>query len=297
MQYGVLLPQNEGMRDPISARDFAQAAEDLGYNYLVAFDHVVGAEPTNRPEGWRTGFNHKTFVHEPLILFAYLGAVTKTLGFSTEIIILPQRQTVMFAKHAAECDYLTGGRLRLGIGIGWNAIEFESLNEPFGNRGRRVEEQFHVLRALWSEEVVDFKGRYHTLDRVGINPMPVQRPIPLWMGGYADTVLDRTARIADGWMPLFGAREERANELLPKLRAALKKHGRDEKTFGLDGRMNIVGAPGTIGPVADTPDEWRKDLDAWNEIGASHLDIGTGASPNLNDHIELMRRFKQEAGF
>lgn len=194
MKYGVVLPQVEGMRDPVATRDFAQAAEGLGYNHLIGFDHVVGADPENRPAGWRVQYTHKTFVHEPLILFAHLGAVTKTLEFSSEIIILPQRQTVLFAKQAAEVDYLLGGRLRLGLGIGWNTLEFESLNENFHNRGRRVEEQVKLLRSLWTEEVVDFKGRYHTVDRAGVNPMPVQRPIPLWFGGYAENVLKAHGR-------------------------------------------------------------------------------------------------------
>ena len=199
MKFGVVLPQNEGMRDPIVIRDFAQAVEGMGFSHLITADHVVGADPTNRPADYRTTtiYNHKTFVHEPLVLFAFLGAVTSRLEFATEIIILPLRQTVLFAKQAAEIDYLTGGRLRVGLGIGWNRVEYEALNEDFKTRGQRISEQVELLRALWTQEVVDFKG-WHRVDRAGVNPLPVQRPIPIWMGGHAEAVLQRTAALADG---------------------------------------------------------------------------------------------------
>jgi len=292
VRYGVVLPQNEGMRDPIAARDFAQSVEDLGFDHLIGFDHVVGADPENRPEGWRTQYSHRTFVHEPLVLFAHLGAVTRTLEFSSAIIILPQRQTVLFAKQAAEVDYLLGGRLRLGLGIGWNTLEFESLNEDFHNRGRRVVEQVQVLRALWTKEVVDFKGRWHTIDRAGVNPMPVQRPIPLWMGGYNENVLKRTAALADGWMPLFKPGEESSREMTQRLLGYVKDAGR-QNDFGIEGRIVLTQASAADGPRSSPAiDDWAKELDDWRALGATHIGVSTGTSRNRAEHIALLERFK-----
>lgn len=286
MRLGALLPQHEGMRDPIATRDFAQAVEGMGYDHLIVFDHVVGADPEDRPPGWRTFYNHKTFVHEPLVLFGFLAGVTSRLEFSSAIIILPQRQTVLFAKQAAEADYLTGGRLRLGLGIGWNTVEFEALNERFTNRGRRIEEQVEVLRALWTQEVVDFKGRWHHVDRAGVNPMPVQRPIPLWMGGYADNVLRRTAALADGWMPLFKPGEESSKEMTAVLKTYVKEAGRSESDLGIEGRINLGDS---------TREDWDRELEEWRALGATHVGVATGSQPGLNEHLDLLRRFKELA--
>jgi probable F420-dependent oxidoreductase len=280
------------MRDPIAARDFAQSVEGLGFHHLVGFDHVVGADPENRPEGWRTQYSHRTFVHEPLVLFAHLGAVTRTLEFLSAIIILPQRQTVLFAKQAAEVDYLLGGRLRLGLGIGWNALEFESLNEDFHNRGRRVVEQVQVLRSLWTKDVVDFKGRWHTIDRAGVNPLPVQRPIPLWMGGYNENVLKRTAALADGWLPLFKPSDESSKEMAARLWGYVKDTGR-QNDFGVEGRINLAdGSTGVGGTYTRGVDDWARELEDWQALGATHISVGTGGSPNRADHIAMLERFK-----
>src|SRR5213593_4248020 len=200
MKFGVIFPQTEIGADPVAIRDYVQAAESLGYDHLGAFEHVLGANPASRP-GWRPPYTHKDTFHEPFVLFGYLAAITKRIGLVTEVVILPQRQTVLVAKQAAAIDVLSGGRLRLGIGIGWNHVEYEALNEDFHTRGRRVSEQIAVMRKLWTEPVVTFKGSYHHLDRAGINPLPVQRPIPVWMGGMAEPVLKRVAQISDGWFP------------------------------------------------------------------------------------------------
>src|SRR5215470_7812153 len=179
MQIGVTFPQTEIGADPVAIRDYAQAAEGAGYGHLAVFDHVLGADPTNRP-GWQKYTSQHMF-HEPFVLFGYLAALTK-LELVTDVIILPQRQTALVAKQAAEVDVLTGGRLRLGVGLGWNYVEYDALGEDFKTRGRRCDEQIAVLRALWRDPVVTFSGPYHTIDAAGLNPLPLQRPIPIWLG-------------------------------------------------------------------------------------------------------------------
>ena len=182
MRLGAIFPQTEIGADPSAVKDFAQAAEDLGYEHILVFDHVLGADHTKR-DGWDRPYNKNDMFHEPFVMFGYLGAITEKIEFTTGVLILGQRQTSLVAKQAAEVDVLTGGRLRLGIGIGWNEVEYEALGESFSNRGRRSEEQIELLRLLWTQESVDFDGRYHKVTNAGINPLPVQRPIPIWLGG------------------------------------------------------------------------------------------------------------------
>ncbi|MER3404742.1 MAG: hypothetical protein C4289_05905 [Chloroflexota bacterium] len=199
MQIGAIFPQTEIGADPVAIRDYAQAVEELGYAHLVAYDHVLGANtetPERRGRRWPYTFQHQ--FHEPLVLFGYLAAITRRIGLVTGILILPQRQTALVAKQAAEVDVLSSGRLRLGVGLGWNEVEYEALGENFHNRGRRIEEQVTVLRALWTQPLVTFHGRWHHITDAGINPLPVQRPIPIWMGGTDERVLRRIARMADG---------------------------------------------------------------------------------------------------
>src|SRR5712671_7790587 len=185
MHYGVVFPQIEFGNDPHAIKDYAQAAEGLGYDYLLVYDHVLSAHPDREPK--LTGpYTHEDPFHEPMVFFGFLAGVTTRLELTTGILILPQRQTALVAKQAAEVDVLSRGRLRLGVGLGWNYVEYEALGMSFTDRGKRIEEQIAVLRALWTQEVVDFKGRWHRIDRAGINPPPVQRPIPLWMGGGWD---------------------------------------------------------------------------------------------------------------
>src|SRR5437868_15320117 len=189
MQIGVTFPQTEIGADPIVIRDYAQTVEGLGYSHLVAFDHVLGADPTHRP-GWQ-GYTYRQMFHEPFVLFGYLAALTH-LELVPAVIILPQRQTALVAKQAAEVDILTGGKLRLGVGVGWNPVEYEALGMDFSKRGRVVEEQIEVMRLLWSREIVSYSGQFHRIPEAGINPLPMHRPIPIWIGGHSDPVLRRT---------------------------------------------------------------------------------------------------------
>ena len=202
MKLGAVFPQTESGTDPIAIRDYAQAVEGMGYNHILAYDHVLGASTATRPD-WTGPYTSETLFHEPLVLYGYLAGLTKTLELVTGILILPQRQTALVAKQAAEVDLLSGGRLRLGIGVGWNEVEYQGLNENFRDRGARSEEQIAVLRALWAEPVVDFRGRWHTIDQAGIKPLPPRRSIPVWIGGYSEATLERVGGSATAGFPGF----------------------------------------------------------------------------------------------
>jgi probable F420-dependent oxidoreductase len=287
MQLGVVFPQTEIGNDPSVIRDYAQAAEDLGYSHLLAFDHVVGAHPNRFPEGWRPPYTHESQFHEPFVLFGYLAAATTRLGLVVGVLVLPQRQTALVAKQAAEVQSVSQGRLRLGVGIGWNFVEYEALNENFRNRGARIEEQIDVLRRLWSQDLVDFQGNYHTLHQVAINPRP-PRPIPIWMGGTADAVLRRTARLADGWFPQAAPGPE-LSEMLEHLRAYIREAGRQPEDVGVEGRITIAQTPES---------EWVATVQAWRDVGADYVCVNTMraglASPRA--HIDFIRRFKEAVG-
>jgi probable F420-dependent oxidoreductase len=202
MHFGAIYPQTEYPPDPIAVRDFAQAVEELGYAYVVAYDHVLGANP-DRPGGWKGPYTHESAFLEPFVLFSHMAACTSRLGFLTGILILPQRQTVLVAKQAATLDVLCEGRLRLGVGLGWNEVEYVALGQDFHRRGRRMDEQLEVLRRLWTEPLVTFEGREHRIPDAGLNPLPRQRPIPIWFGGHDDRALRRAARFGGGWIPSF----------------------------------------------------------------------------------------------
>jgi probable F420-dependent oxidoreductase len=282
MQIGVTFPQTEIGADPLVVRDYAQAAEGLGYSHLVAFDHVLGADPTHRP-GWR-GYTRRDMFHEPFVLFGYLAALTH-LELVPAVIILPQRQTALVAKQAAEVDILTGGKLRLGVGVGWNPVEYEALGMNFHTRGRVVEEQIEVMRLLWSQEIVSFKGRYHTITEAGLNPLPIRRSIPIWLGGSADTLLRRAARLGDGWFPQ-GYPDDQMGETLARLRSYTREAGRDPATLGIEARLTI----------RDTDlDEWVRQTEAWQKLGATHISINTmGAGfKSPDEHIDAIRRYKE----
>jgi probable F420-dependent oxidoreductase len=285
---GVIFPQTEMGSDPGAVREYARAAEELGYAHVFVADHVLGADPSAHGELARTGFSysHKSVVHEPLTLLAFIAAVTTRLNLCTGILILPQRETALVAKQAAELDVLSGGRLRLGIGVGWNYVEYEALTQDFHNRGRRCDEQIALLRALWTQETVDFHGRWHDVTHAGINPLPVQRPIPVWIGGYAEAVLRRIGQIADGWFPLMGP-DAGGLEAVALMREYAREAGRDPASIGVEGRVRLSEHP--------NPEDWQGVADIWAEAGASHLSINTmGAGlKGPDEHIDAIRRFKE----
>jgi probable F420-dependent oxidoreductase len=284
MRIGAVYPQTEFGNDPAAIREYAQTVEALGYTHVLAYDHVLGANP-NRPGGWTGPYTHETPFQEPFVLFGFMAAVTKTLEFATGIIILPQRQTALVAKQMASLDVLCGGRLRFGIGIGWNEVEYTALNEDFHTRGKRLEEQLEVLNLLWTKPLVNFKGKWHTIPDAGLNPMPVQQPIPTWFGGHAEGMLRRCAKWGAGWMPNFRTAEQAA-PALATLEEYLKAEGRSRDGFGLEPR---------VGYGKGDEDGWRTLIDEWKGVGATHLTVNTmGAGFKSPDqHVKALRHFAE----
>jgi probable F420-dependent oxidoreductase len=289
VKLGVIFPQAEMGNDPMAIRDYAQAVEQLGYNHLLAYEHVLGASHERFESlGLHPPYTHKTPFHEPFVLFGFLAGLTTNLELVTGILVLPQRQTVLVAKQAAEVDVLTRGRLRLGVGIGWNPVEFEALGENFRNRGRRCEEQVALLRQFWTKELVDFDGAHHTVHSAGINPLPVQRPIPIWMGAMAEPAIKRAARIADGWFPQFPPGPDGA-ATIERLRDYLRNAGRNPADFGIEGRIRLAGTD---------EDQRGAMLEGWNELGATHISFDTMGVrlATAQDHIDAIRRLRDLAG-
>ena len=285
MQIGVVFPQNEIGSDPAVIKDFAQAVESLGYSHLLAYDHVLGAYPEREPR--LTGpYTHETDFHEPFVLFGFLAAHTQRIGLVTGIIILPQRQTALVAKQAAEVDILSGGRLRLGIGTGWNYVEYDALNEDFHNRGKRQEEQVELLRKLWAEPVVDFTGKWHRIDRAGIKPLPGRR-IPIWFGGNNEAVFERAARLGDGMIPQF-LPNDAGKATLERIDGYLAQNGRSRADFGIEAQVNYA-----VGP-----DKWAAHADSWRQLGADYICVRTmnAGLETPQDHIDAIRRYKAEVG-
>jgi probable F420-dependent oxidoreductase len=282
MRIGVVFPQTEIGVDPGVIRDYAHAAEELGYQHILAYDHVLGANPASRP-GWRPPYTHKSPFHEPFVLFGYLAGLTKAIELVTGIIVLPQRQTALVAKQAAALDVLSGGRLRLGIGIGWNAVEYEALGANFKDRGARSEEQVQVMRRLWTEELVTFEGRWHKITDAGLNPLPVQRPIPVWFGGNDDRALRRLARLGDGWFPLL-APDEKCRDAIERVTGYAREAGRDPRQIGIEGRITY----------AEGPDSFGRLVQSWQKLGATHLSINTmNSGLSAAEHIGAIRRFRE----
>jgi probable F420-dependent oxidoreductase len=263
MRVGVTFPQTELGGDPGAVRAYAERVEELGYSHILVYDHVVGADPTVHT-GWNGPYDVHTTFHEPFVMYGYLAAVTRSLELVTGVIILPQRQTTLVAKQAAEVDLLSGGRFRLGIGVGWNAVEYEALGEDFGNRGKRSAEQIALLRRLWTEQTVTFDGEFHSVTGAGIAPPPVQRPIPVWIGAASAPGYKRAGRLADGWFPMVGP-GPKLDEARAIVEAAAIEAGRDPATIGMEGRVDWRGDREA---VADA-------VAAWAKAGASHVSINT----------------------
>jgi probable F420-dependent oxidoreductase len=286
MRIGVVFPQTEIGNDPAVIRDYAQTAEGLGYRHVLAYDHVLGANPV-RPGGWSGPYTHLTPFHEVFVLLGYLSGVTQHLELVSGIVILPQRQTALVAKQAASLDVLSGGRLRLGVGLGWNEVEYTALNENFHDRGARMEEQVALLRRLWSEPLVDFQGKWHTVPDAGINPLPIQRPIPIWFGGSSERALRRMAKLADGWMLLHKNAGEAKHDL-DLFAGLLEEAGRSISEIGLE--PSISYAEGD-------PKIWETKLRDWQTAGATHLSFNTMRSGfNIpQEHILAIQKFAQVA--
>jgi probable F420-dependent oxidoreductase len=288
VKIGVVFPQTEIGEDPAVIRDYAQAVEAMGYTHILAFDSVVGANP-DRPGGWTSQYTYRHAFHEPFVLFGFCAGVTRSIELVTGIVILPQRQATLVAKQAAAVDVLSGGRLRLGIGVGWNPVEFEALGESFTDRGKRVEEQLEVMRRLWTRELVTYEGRWHRVPDAGINPLPVQRPIPIWMGGESEVVLRRAARLADGWITLQTFRPgPAAQQTIDRLHGFVLEAGRDPTAFGIEGRVALAQVP---------PAEHAKELATWRAMrGVTHLCVNTMglglARPT--EHVRTLERFKKD---
>ena len=260
MKIGAIFPTTEIGSDPAAVRDWAQAAEGLGFSHMIAYDHVLGVEHANRDPKLIGPYTENHPFHEPFVLFGYLAGLTSSIEMCTGVLILPQRQTALVAKQAAEVDVLSGGRLRLGVGTGWNWVEYDSLAVPYKQRGKRMDEQVEVLRELWKAKTIDFSGDYHRIERAGILPSPT-RSIPIWFGGFADVAFQRAARIGDGFQfgaagPVFRAHWEQVKE-------GLEKAGRSVEDFGAEVSVDF----------SHGPDVWRTEFEAWQEAGGTHFSL------------------------
>jgi probable F420-dependent oxidoreductase len=282
MQIGVVFPQTELGGDVGAVRAYALRVAELGYRHVLAYDHVVGADPAVHTP-WTGPYDVTTTFHEPFVLFGYMAAITD-LEMVTGIIILPQRQTALVAKQAAEVDLLTRGRFRLGIGLGWNAVEYEALGQDFTSRGRRVEEQVDLLRRLWTETSVTYQGSFDRVTAAGLAPLPVQRPIPVWFGAQSERAYQRAGRLADGWFPQVrpGPELDAARSVVEQ---AAAEAGRDPARLGMEGRVSWRGSP----------EELAEHAASWRAAGASHISVNTmGAGlATVDDHLAALEAAAQ----
>jgi probable F420-dependent oxidoreductase len=280
MQIGVIYPQTELPTDPDTVRAYVRRVEELGYRHFEIYDHVLGADPAVHA-GWKGPYDVDTTFHEPLVFYGFLAAITQ-LELVTAIIVAPQRQTALLAKQAAEVDVLSGGRFRLGIGIGWNPVEYEGLGQDFSTRGEREEEQIGLLRRLWTERSVTHDGKFDRITGAGLAPVPIQVPIPIWLGGVSPVAYRRMGRLADGWFPRVepGAELDEARAIIA---AAAAQAGRDPAVIGMEPRVSC-SAGGT--------DELIRNAQQWREAGATHLSVDTMGSglPGLEAHLDALAR-------
>lgn len=282
MKFGAIFPQYEVSADVENIRRFMLSVEEMGYDFVLAYDHVLGANP-ERDGGWKGPYTHENQFHEVFTLFSYAAAITTKLEFATGILILPQRQTALVAKQAAQVDLFCNGRLRLGVGVGWNQVELEGLGEDFSTRGKRSAEQVEVLKLLWQNDLVTINTDYHHIDDAGINPLPIQRPIPVWFGGSADAALKRMARLGDGWMP-GGMPIDRAKERLSKIHVHLQEEGRDPSDFGIDPFIPLSRLEAN---------EHEAYVEQWKNLGATHASVVTmGAGyTTVEEHLDALEKF------
>ncbi len=285
MKIGVVYPQTEYGHDPIAIRDYAHTAEALGFSHILAYEHVLGANP-DRPGGWTGPYTHLHPFIEPFVLFGFMAAHTHKIEFATGVVILPQRQTALVAKQAASLDVLCQGRLRLGIGLGWNPVEYISLGQDFHNRGKRIEEQVDLLRQLWTQPLSNYSGRWHTIPDAGINPLPVQRPIPIWFGGHAEAVIQRIARMGDGWMLNYKTPADAAPgfELLHRY---LEENKRAKEDMGIEARFSFGDG---------RAESWHAITQGWQSAGVTHLSLNTMACgfQKPDEHLKALQLFAQE---
>ncbi|MCZ6852669.1 MAG: LLM class F420-dependent oxidoreductase [Gammaproteobacteria bacterium] len=281
MEFGAVFPHNEIGTDPGAIKAYAQGVEALGATHLLIYDHVLGADP-NRAGGWKGAYDKDVAFHEPFTTFAFIAAVTEKLEMITTVLILPQRQTVLVAKQAAQVAVLSNNRFRLGIGTGWNEIEYEALNETFTNRGKRQAEQVELMRQLWREDSLTYQSDYHTISGAGINPRP-SRPIPIWFGGSAPRLLARCARLGDGWIPLMGANDA-ARQCVETIRTCREAAGLSFEGFGIQAQAQYSGG---------NPDRWSTHAAKWRDIGATHLAIAThNAGPtDVDGHLARIQEY------
>jgi probable F420-dependent oxidoreductase len=286
MQLGVIYPQTELPTDPDTVRAYVRQVEELGYRHIAVYDHVLGADPAVHA-GWRGPYDVETTFHEPLVFYGFLAAITQ-LELVTGILVAPQRQTALLAKQAAEVDVLSGGRFRLGIGIGWNRVEYEALGQCFSTRGEREEEQIGLLRRLWTERSVTHEGKFDRIIGAGLAPMPIQRPIPIWLGGVSPAAYRRMGRLADGWFPRVEPGPE-LDEARAIISAAAAEAGRDPAAIGMEPRVRW-GAGATDGLLSHA--------DRWRDAGATHLSVDTMGSglPGLDAHLDALAKAGQALG-
>jgi len=281
MRFGVNLPMDATTVDPAALRDYAQAVEGMGYAYFLGPDHILAIDMTRRGSADYTA-EMNTF-REPFTTLGFLAGCTSTLVLGLGVLVLTQRQTALVAKQAAEVDVLSSGRLRLGVGVGWSQEEFRQLGVDFHSRGRMMDEQIQVLRALWTQETVTFHGRFHHISEAGINPLPLQRPIPLWFGGSADAVLQRAVQYGGAWLPERKPEPE-LRQRFDRVRALLGAAGRAPESLEIEGRIPLRSR---------SPETWLADLALWRRLGATGVSVTTqnAGCRTIEDHIDLLRQF------
>jgi len=296
MNFGAIFPTTEIGSDPSAVRDWIQAAEELGYSHVIAYDHVLGAEHSGRTPPLMGPYTERDAFHEPLTLLAFCAALTRRIELATGVVILPQRQTALVAKQVAEVDLLSNGRFRLGVGSGWNHVEYAALGVPWNARGQRMEEQVELLRELWSEPVLNYTGKFHRVERAGILPLPGRR-IPIWYGAFAPVALERAVRTGDG--VFFAAAPSRVRPLWERVSDGLRKAGRAVSGFGSEASVDF----------SDGPDSWSREIEIWREAGGTHLSLRAmdtaaelmGAKRmgyrGPSDYIDALRKFRDAVGF